>query len=317
MVGFVFIILTFALGVGLIIAAVAIKRPAEQAHRGQRPVPRWPFALGGVVLFLVAGFGLIGAMYASVGTSDVGIVTAFGHTQGNDLRPGPHLVAPWDDVTIWDDSVQHTVFDGPHSKIGNTGCLVVRIAGQQAACLDVNIYWRDQPGGSDRQFVLYRTFLRLQAAYMSRGVLVQFFNNRFEHFDPVDLASQTAAGKTGGQDVSALTAQVADDIRTAYAGQITILRVTTSSPSYSGQVDAALEKVVTAKANYNAALIAEKTATAQATATKNLNAQKPTTGTLLELCYQTTANILGSGGHLPAAWTCTGGGAGVLVNGGG
>lgn len=302
---FIFLIILFLIG-SAAIAAACVMKPTSGVYR-------WPFAVAGAALVLIAPLSIVfGLVLAPIGTSDTGIVTSFGHTDG-DLNPGIHWIEPWQDVAIWDGSVQHVVFGGG----GKNGlpCLKVRIAGQQQACLNVNIWYQDNRAGADSQFVKYRTFARLQEALFSGGALVQFFNNRFEGFNPVALATRTGQGLQGGQDVTALTREVAADLRSAYAGQVNIIRVTTSSPQYSSTVEAALEQVVKAAAGTEVAQQQEKTAGAQAAAIGTLNHAKANPATITQLCINTTKDIIASGGSLPQAWTCTGSTSGVLVSG--
>lgn len=302
---FIFLIIIGLIGIGGIAAACLMSRDSD--------IARWPFAVIGAVLVVIAFLSIVfGQMLTPIGTSDTGIVTSFGHTDG-DLHPGIHWVLPWQDVTIWDGSVQHIQFGGTGKNA--LPCLKVRIAGQQQACLDVNIWYQDNRNGADSQFVRYRTFGRLQEALFSAGAIVQFFNNRFESFNPVALATRTGAGLQGGKDVTALTRDTATDLRAAYAGQVQIDRVTTSSPQYSGTVEAALEQVVKAAANTEVALQNEKTATAQAAAIKTLNNAKASGSTNIQQCLTITKDVIAGGGQLPQAWNCLGSSGGVLVSG--
>ncbi len=252
---------------------------------------------------------LIFSSLTTVGPSDVGIETAFGHTVGNDLGSGLHWVAPWDGVTIWDDSIQRTAFEG-------SNCLDIRIAGQQSACLDVIVFWKDKPSASDAQFRQFKTFPRVEAAYFSRGVITKFYNNVFESYDPVTLASQvTKAGFEGGVTVSSLTRQVLKDMQSSYASIADVTSLNSGQIRYDPQVEAALSKVVTAKANYNVALQNKSTALAQAAANKSLASNASLTPAVVEQnCINVTQTLVSAGNTLPPAWTCTGSGAGLLVN---
>jgi SPFH domain / Band 7 family len=267
--------------------------------------------LAAAVSVVIAGLILILSSLTTVGPSDVGIETAFGHTVGNDLGPGLHWVAPWDGVTIWDDSVQRTAFEGKD-------CLNIRIAGQQSACLDVIVFWKDKPSASDAQFRQFRTFPRVEAAYFSRGVVTKFYNNVFESYDPVALASQTTkAGQQGGITVSTLTKNVLANIQGAYADTADVISLNSGQIRYDQQVESALSSVVKAKASYNVALQNKATALAQSTANGYLAKAGTLTGpVVMQNCLNITQTIIQAGGHMPPAWTCGGAGAGLLVNAG-
>ena len=267
---------------------------------------------------------LVGTGAKSIGPSDVGIVTFGGHTVGGDRAPGWTFIWPGQTMTVWDASVKYASFEGPPSTNGHSGCLQVRIANQQQACLDVTIWYKLNRSNADSQFVQYRTLARMQQAYFSRTAVVPFFNNVFERFDPVTLASfATRPSTSGGQDVSALTRQVADDIRRVYGRAAYIQRVSVSSPQYSHTVESALETVVKAQASNNVALINERTAVATAAAAKTLaQSGNLTSNYLTHECLQMTETLAQSGNPIGSqTWTCNlfgaPGNAGVLVPGGG
>jgi SPFH domain / Band 7 family len=262
---------------------------------------------GGAGAFVLGIIILLVSMANTVGVSQVGIVTAFGHVQGHDLGPGIHFLAPWDNVTLWDDSVQQDSFTGKD-------CLEIRIAGQQSACLDVNLFWKDNPAGSDQQFRQYQTFGRVANAYFSRGVVTQYFNNVFETFDPVALVSTSPAGQVGGTTVSTLTKKVLQEMRIAYKGTAQITSLSSGQIAYDSQVESALSAVVKAKANTNVAQQNEQTAANQKIADQR--EQQDLNGAVVEQnCLNMTQQALQAGDALSPAWNCTGS-SGVLVGAG-
>jgi regulator of protease activity HflC (stomatin/prohibitin superfamily) len=293
---FIFLLALAAIGVAGIVTAVVLDKDGE--------VYRWPFAVFGPLLIVVAGLSILfGQMWTTVGTSEVGITTSFGHVDG-DLTPGVHLVAPWKDVTIWDDSVQQSSFTGKN-------CLEIRIAGQQSACLDVNVFWKVKPSGADSQFREYRTFSRMGNAYFSRAVITQYYNNVFETFNPVNLVSETNAGQRGGVTVSTLTDQVRTSMRAAYAGVADILSLSSGQIAYDPQVESALSAVVKAKANTNVAAQNEQTAQDQRIADQA--EQNDLTGPVVEQnCINVTQQMEQAGDTLPQGWSCTSG-SGVSI----
>jgi regulator of protease activity HflC (stomatin/prohibitin superfamily) len=267
---------------------------------GNKPV----LFAGSAVAVIIAVFSWGFASYSPVGTSDTGIVTAFGHTEG-DLQPGIHWLPPWKNVTIWDHSVQRLPFEGKD-------CLQIRIAQQQSACLDVIVFMRTDPAAADAQFQKYKTFPRVQAALFSRGVITSFYNDVFEHYNPVLLASQ----QTGGTTIAGLTRQVLSNMRTAYTNQAFIVSLNSGQIRYDNQVESALQSVVKATANVNVQKQAAIAALSQHLAAQRLASGGTLTPAVVEQnCINATSNIIQSGGSLPPAWTCTGSGAGVLVNG--
>lgn len=296
MVLFIFAIIIAVIGIALALLARPLTKTSS-ARIGTRAAGAAAILLGVICFFL--------STTTTVGPSDVGIETAFGHVNG-DLTPGIHLVAPWENVTVWDDSVQQAQFANTR---GSSGCLQIRIAGQQSACLDVNIFWRDNPAGSDAQFREYRTFPRVSDAYMSRAVVTKFFNAVYERFDPV---AEVAAGTTGGSTVSDLAATVLADMRDSYAGTIFIQSLSAGQIQYDPQVESALSSEIKAKANTAVAVQNEQTAVDQAKA--NADYKTNLTGTVVEQnCINMTQQQLQAGNTLPPGWNCAGTGAGVLA----
>jgi regulator of protease activity HflC (stomatin/prohibitin superfamily) len=281
----------FILSLILIVAGAIVMLTAKAMSRDYSPwLPRLGGAAGLVLGLIILGFTLV----ATVGPSDVGIKTSFGHVDG-DIGPGIHLVAPWQTVTIWDDSIQQTQFTGKN-------CLQIRIAGQQSACLDVNIFWKDNPAGSDNQFRSYRTFSRVANAYTSRSVITRFFNNVFERFNPV---AEVAAGTTSGTTVSSLAEQVLANTRHSYAGTIYIQTLSAGQIKYDSQVESALSSVIKAKANTAVALQNEQTAKDQRVA--NQDEQTALTPQVVQQnCLNMTQTQLQAGNMLPQGWNCMG-----------
>jgi hypothetical protein len=277
-------------------------------HDG-RPATRWVGAVVAGVAFILGAAVLFGSMYTPVGTSDVAVVTSFGHTDG-DLQSGVHLTAPWQDTTTWDHSVQRTSFEGKN-------CLQVRIFGGQTACLPTVIQWQAVPAAADSQFKRFRTFLRMQAAYMSASTIVGFFNNSFETFNPITTASLQANGGKGGTTVTALVKQVAGSMRTSYAGQVNIERITVGTPQYSQYVDGQLGKVVGAKVGLETATINAQTAVQEANAAKNLQSGGHLSPlVVLQNCVDTVKALAQAGESTAPTFNCSNlfGGSGISAS---
>jgi hypothetical protein len=311
----------FAVVIMLILAALVVlgvgyaifgpkPRGRSRYDDNYRPATRWIGAVVAGVAGLLGFLVLIGSTYTPVGTSDVAVVTSFGHTDG-DLNSGVHFIAPWKDTTVWDHSVQRTSFEG-------SNCLQVRIFGGQTACLPTVIQWQAEPSAADQQFRRFRTFLRMQAAYMSASTIVGFFNNRFETFNPITVASLQANGSTGGTTVTSLVRQVATDMRAAYTGQVNIERITVGTPQYSSYVDGQLGKVVGAKVGLETATINAKTAIQEANAAKNLTLGNHLSQlAVLQNCIDTVKSLAQAGESTSPTFNCNlfgGSSSGVLVN---
>lgn len=310
MIGFVFLLLVGFIGLLGVAASIVMKKPGPSDG-----YKRWPFAVVGLLLMLISGVALIFSSVVQIGPSDVGIVTAFGHTVGTDLGPGIHSKAPWETVTTWDDSVQQTAFEGGSSKNIAAGCLDIRIAGQQSACLDVIVFWKDKASASDTQFRQFRTFDRVKAAYFSRGVITKFYNSVFEKYDPIALAG---LGNTStGTQVSALTKQVLANMQAAYANVADVVSLNSGQIQFTGTVENALNREVAAKTNANVALLNKQASVYQAQAAANLQRGGNLSALVVaQNCLNVTQTIIqGGSGNLPPNWTCLGSSGGVIVSG--
>lgn len=315
MIGFIFLLLLGLAGAGLIVTSVVMKKPEQDKYGNLKGIYRWPFAVAGTTLMLISGISLILSSLVTIGPSDVGIVTAFGHTVGSDLGPGIHPKAPWETVTTWDDSVQRTAFEGGSSKNVAAGCLDIRIAGQQSACLDVIVFWKDKASASDTQFREFRTFGRVSAAYFSRGVVTKFYNSVFEKYDPIALAG---LGNTStGTQISALTKVVLSNMQAAYANIADVVSLNSGQIQFTSTVENALNREVAAKTNANVALLNKQASVYQAQAAANLQRGGNLSPLVVEQnCINATQTIIQGGNSLPPNWSCLpGSSGGVIVNG--
>lgn len=137
-------------------------------------------AVIGIVIFLFSAF-------TTVNVSDVGIVTSFGKPVG-DLTPGIHLVAPWKNVTVWDDSVQTVSYGRNLDQNAPDHCLEVKIGGLQSACVSVTFQYQVKPGAADILFKKYRTQANMNNSLVVRA-LDQAINTQLQNFSPIAVAT--------------------------------------------------------------------------------------------------------------------------------
>jgi len=311
------IFLVIFLGVGLVLLLLSGRwfpdRPDGYRGRSDEVEPKIVRRTGraiGIVFLLVAVFIGWTSMTIQVEPSDVGIKTAFGHTQGGDLRPGLHPKWPWESVTIWDASNQREEW------IGNN-CLEIRISGGQSACLNVVLQWRDNPSDADAQFVQYRQFSNISRSLVSKAIVTGYFNQEFEKFDPVAAAAAATCQVKPGQDpaeaakgcvnqqsgtqISALVGNVQANLKNALAGKIIISSLSGGNIDYDTQIDDALNKLVLSRQNTLTAIQDEQTALAKSQANKELQDRQKLTPELLYYdCVQATLQMA----NPPAAWNC-------------
>lgn len=107
---------------------------------GGRTLPR----VGVIALALVVfGLSWIGASYAKVPNSNVGILTSFNVATGKTTGSGVHFTAPWQNIADWDATRQpFDYLNAPCQNPGEKGSLWVSIDGQREACIRLQVNWR-------------------------------------------------------------------------------------------------------------------------------------------------------------------------------
>lgn len=303
----ILIILLLAAAVVCVVAGLAIrKRTIERSAR------RGEFNNGAVTAVVGAALGFIGVLllifnvFVTVGTSDVGVETAFGKTVG-DLSPGIHLKAPWVAVTGWDGSVQTITY--PRGK----GCLLVRIGGQQSACLTLTFTYQVQPGASDRLFKAYRgNQNRMQDVLVAR-TLDSDLNKTLELFSPIEAM---AAGNTRGAALSPYAAQTLTLMRSQIGSDIKVGSLFIPYAAYDPATQARLNAFQTQVADTLIAQQAIKTAQAQRTANQDLAASVANPNVIAQQCVTNVLVPLVKAGLNPQGVNCfagSGGSATVVV----
>lgn len=170
-----FVITLIITGIWLSIRRNKNVQPADV--RGARRVAIGAAIVTAIVLFI--------ACINTVGTKDVGIETAFGHTEG-ELGAGFHLTAPWINVTSMDAAIQ------TDSYVGRNNCLNVRVANQQTACVDISIRWRIEPQDADYLFQNYRTFNNVRDSLVTRE-LTAAVNTQLGNYNPLNSVAGASA----------------------------------------------------------------------------------------------------------------------------
>src|SRR5512146_3066627 len=92
----------------------------------------WSYVIGGLFGFGTACL-LIASSFNSVGTYDEGVTTSFGKVLSYD-GPGPHWIAPWENMAVMDEAVQSSDYT-----------TTVRLAQQQTANASIHLRWQILP----------------------------------------------------------------------------------------------------------------------------------------------------------------------------
>jgi regulator of protease activity HflC (stomatin/prohibitin superfamily) len=244
------------------------------------------------VAAVLAAIVILSASVATIGTSDVGVETAYGKTVG-DLPPGLHLVAPWVGVTTWDGSVQTITYD-------RRNCLEVRIGGQQSACLAITFQYKVRDGAADGLFRLYRTQANMNDKLVVRE-LDQAVNERLASFSPIEAL---AAGNQNGTSLVPYAQQVAGQMRSDIGTDIQVLSVFIPYASYDESTTSRLNAYQTQVADTLIAQQAEKTALAQRAANNDLASSVSNANVIAQECVTNVLVPVVKAGGNPAGINC-------------
>jgi regulator of protease activity HflC (stomatin/prohibitin superfamily) len=279
----------FLLG-GIITAWVAPKKV--------RPAGTFAGAGGavlGVLIFVLAGIN-------SVPVKNVGVVTSFGHVEG-DMQPGFHWLLPWKNVTNLSETIQTTEFYGPQPK-GN--CLDVRIGGQQLACLNLTIQWQIRDSAAPQLFNDYDTSGNVQGQITDAVVIQELksvVNQVMGDYNPIQDVSAT--GSAGNSQFSTFGPQILSRMRQDIGSQIDVRKLILSNAYYDGATQSRLNAIQQQYADTAIAQQQIQTNAAQAKANQALaKSISDDPGVLVADCQQITLTAIKDGYQLPAGWNC-------------
>lgn len=199
----------------LLIIARARGRADDSNAKDDRLVLR---IVGGVFVlgFLLAAFF---SSFTTVSTKNVGIVTTFGHPDG-ELSNGGHFVAPWSKVTEMNAAIQTDTYLGKTDQ-GSDACVDVRLANQSVACVEVTIRWRIQPNSARELFRDYKSFEHVRDSLVTRE-LRSALNDQFSTFDPL---GELQAGHQPTDILDPAGLAVAAKLKTQIGQQVEVLSV--------------------------------------------------------------------------------------------
>lgn len=223
-------------------------------------------AVAGCFLALLGGILLIVDSHHTVASRGVAIQTSFGKVRGATLGPGWHWIAPWNDVEEFDASVQ-TLKYYQDEKNDDGGCITVRLANSNTACVDVTTQWHINHEGDVKDLYLsYKTWDNIHDNLVRRQ-LGSALNEVFGSYDP--LAS---VDNNGNATVN--TKQLQDRVRAALqrdlASAIKADSVTIPIVHFDDNTENRLKAFQSAKADTRIAEQQKLTAVQQALANQEL-----------------------------------------------
>lgn len=252
------------------------------------------FALLAVIMLVVSSFN-------TVGTYDIGVTTSFGKVLSYD-GPGAHWIAPWENMSLMDESVQNLDYR-----------LTVRVAGQQTAQADVKLRWQLVPSATDSLFRAYKGNTANVATALVQPELNVAMNSVYDGYDPIALLSSNAApGTPGNPTTSQLSADVARQLTARIGNQVKVDTLIVEPLTYDQTVRNRINTVLAQTAKTDVAQQSEKTALAQAKANNIL--EKSVANNPLVLVQQCMNAISDGQLNPPAGFSCwPGGNSGVVI----
>ena len=291
---FLFIFAIFAFAVFLIaLAVVVFGRENEDA-----------LAVGVVVGVLALIAGVLSTVFSSfnaVGTYDIGVTTSFGKVQSY-VGPGAHWIAPWDNMSLMDESVQ-TVDD----------TLTVRVAGQQTAQAEVKLRVQLVPSATDSLFKQYKGNTQNVITALVKPELNVAMNSVYDGYDPIlPLSTGAKPGTTDNPTTQQLSNAVKANLTAAIGTQVKVNTLIVAPLQYDQTVENRINSVLAQTAKTDVAKQAEITAQAQAAANNTVAASVAKNPLVL---VQQCMNAIADGQlNPPAGFSCwPGSGSGVVV----
>jgi regulator of protease activity HflC (stomatin/prohibitin superfamily) len=330
--------------VAIVASRLAMPKEKYVSYRGtnekHKNYTRTWITIAGVVFIVIAPLIFVLAGINSVPTKSVGVVTSFGRV-GAEYGPGAHWLVPWKTLNTVSDTIQSDNFSqangqGPDQTApsGVRGyCVAVRLAGLNQGCADVQMQTQVIPAAIPELYANYSSYgsnltLDVDQYVVQREVKTDLNRILGDYNVVADVAASlqacAATGSkscttTGSQfsqfDPALLKALQADP---ELAGKVSVLDVNLQFIHFSGSVEAAIESIQSKYQETVAATIQEKTNTAISAANSAL-ISKPNAlnaSVLQNECYTTTMAAIKAGYSLPAGWSCSGSGSGVILQGG-
>jgi regulator of protease activity HflC (stomatin/prohibitin superfamily) len=291
---FILAIILLALAVAGFFVTKFVRRQRDGFDRNSYDWDNWNVALISsrvVVVILLVG-ALVTAFFSSfttVSTKNVGIVTTFGHPDG-ELSNGAHFIAPWSKVTEMAANVQTDQYLGNSDNDTSNSqqpCMDVRIANQSIACVEVTIRWRIVPGSAPELFRDYKTFDHVRDSLVTLN-LKSALNNAFADYNPLSILQ---SGQVPQDVLNGLGSKVQQTLTTQIGSSVEVLQVILPLVHFDPATQNNINQFQVAVANTRIATQNVQTAKQQAQANEILSQslEKEGMGVLISKCLDLVA----------------------------
>lgn len=212
-------------------------------------------AVVGVVLLVGAVITTLASSFNSVGTYDIGVTTNFGKVQSY-VGPGAHFIAPWDKMSLVDESVQQT-----------DDTLTVRVAGQQTAVADVKLRWQIIPSATDALYKQYKGNTQNVGTALVTPELNVAMNSVYDGYDPIlPLSTGAKPGTPDNPSTAQLSDAVKAQLNASIGSQVKVDTLIVQPLKYDDTVTQRINSVLAQTAQTDKAKESVKTAQQQAAA---------------------------------------------------
>jgi hypothetical protein len=346
----IFLGILLILGIaGLIAGILAMPKTITDTY-GRQPVERRNYwrtgtIIGSVVLIVIAPVIFVLTGIKSVPTKSVGVVTSFGRV-GSEYSPGAHWMVPWKSLNIVQDTIQSDSFAQANCPLvngqpqpcadvqqpsGTKGyCIIVRLAGLNQGCIDVQLQTQVEPQAIPELYGNYSSYgpdlaLDVDQFVVQRELRTELNRVLGDYNVIADVSASlqvcaanhpgTACNTTVSQ-FSQFDPQVLTALRTdaELAGKVDVLDVNLQFPHFTGNVETAIETIQNKYTDIVQATLQEQVNAATSAANAALiksNSLSP--AVLQNECYTTTQDAIKAGYSLPTGWNCSGSSSSGLI----
>jgi hypothetical protein len=273
---------------------------------------------GAATALLVAfGVSLFGGLltigmdsYTVIPSRNEGIPVTFGQV-GNPLDSGPHIVAPWTDVTKVDATTQNinrNTDEDQWANHQNCTAVLVRLASGASACTDITAQWNVTNNGTaaSNLWTQYRgntddadktndNFITNLTNNVVDREIQRAMNTAFATYNPIVVGNDNQIVNTP-LDLKAYSATVLADLKASIPGGIDTTEFLISHVHFDKATQDKINQLAQAKADTQIALQKKQTAQAQKDANDLLASNSSNDpGVMFQNCLNVLKDLAASG----------------------
>lgn len=263
----IFIAILFLIATGAFAIGIKSGRQAKRLNKSgnQREYENkaetsfWSVCVS-IVVGVVAILLLALSSITMVSTKNIGVVTTFGRPS-QFLDNGPHLIAPWQDVTELDGAIQT---DNHIDEGDKKTAIDARLGNNSTARVDTTVVWRLKPEAAPSLFQDYRGFDAIRDNLVTREFTAAI-NDTLAGYNPL-----TQVGEGDGAINGKLATLVLDKLKVKVGNRIEVIGVNIPVIHFDDRTQQSINNLQTEIANTKIAEQRQLTAIAEAKANTKL-----------------------------------------------